>query len=101
MFAETIIASVAIGVLLGMWIAYLLAIRPVDKALEEQRQIAHRAFRQSVYREEAKREHKGTPYIRQPYVSPDPSPLEILLADIQDVGNDHDASSLRADLRVV
>ena len=112
MMAETYIAIgifiFALGVLTGLQYAYWVAIRPDDKAREDVRQAEIRARRLAVYREEARREHKGTPYI-----APRPSPLEQLLVAIADphlddrfrgladVGNDHDTSSLRADLRVV
>ena len=96
MFVETIIATLAAGFLAGMGVAYWLAIRPEDKARDEQRLAARRALRQAVYREEARREHKGTPYI-----SPAPSNLERLLADIESVRDDYNASRRAPDLRVV
>lgn len=99
MMAETYIAIVlltlAVGVLIGMWYCWLVAVRPVDQADEDRRRAELRAMRQRYYREQARREHRGTPYIK-----PAASDLERLLSDIATV-DDHNGSRKAPELRVV
>ena len=96
MFVETIIAMFTLGFLACAALAAItirqLALihrRHIRALTREQRMLAYRAEMRTAV-------HKGTPYI-----SPAPSNLERLLADIESVRDDHNASRRAPDLRVV